>query len=283
MPTLCGEHAPPMLPTVVRVREFKTETHDTYTLTLDPPNGSGPPYTFLPGQFNMVYGFGLGEVPISMSGDPAETRSVVHTIRAVGSVTNGLARLRPGNSVGVRGPFGSSWPVDEARGKDVVLACGGIGLAPLRPVLYHLLRHRDDYGRVALLYGARTPADVLYREELHTWQDRGRVQVLLTVDRADPSWHDAIGLVTTLFQRAEFDPARTLGMMCGPEIMMRFTVEEFEKRGVTADRLYVSLERNMQCAIGFCGHCQFGPNFVCMDGPVFRHDRIRGFFEIREA
>jgi len=276
-------HSPPMLPAVVKVRSFRRETHDTFTLSVEPLSVSGKPYSFLPGQFNMLYGFGLGEVPISMSGDPAVPESILHTIRAVGVVTGGLARLRSGDCIGMRGPFGSSWPLELARGGDVVLVSGGIGLAPLRPVIYHLLRNRDQYGRVALLYGARAPADLLYREELEVWNKRGDFQVLTTVDKADMSWRDSIGLVTTLFQRADFDPQRTVGMICGPEVMMRFTVNEFESRGVVSDRLYISMERNMQCAIGFCGHCQFGPNFVCMDGPVFRHDRIKAFLDIREA
>lgn len=272
-----------MLPTVVKVWSFHPETRDTFTLAVDVPTSPEAPYSFLPGQFNMLYGFGLGEVPISVSSDPALAGSVLHTIRAVGSVTSGLAKLRPGDSIGLRGPFGSSWPVEAARGSDVVLVSGGIGLAPLRPVLYQIVRHRADYGRVFLLYGARTPGDLLYREELQTWQSHGDLQVLLTVDQADWSWRDSIGLVTTLFGRIQFDPQRTIGMMCGPEIMMQFTLREFQKRGVAADRLYLSLERNMQCAVGFCGHCQFGPSFVCMDGPVFRYDRIRAFFELREA
>jgi NAD(P)H-flavin reductase len=284
-PTLseASDRRTPMLPAVVRVLDYRQETHDTFTLTLEPPSASGTPYAFLPGQFNMLYGFGLGEVPISMSGDPAEAGSVVHTIRAVGSVTRGLAKLRPGSLIGTRGPFGSSWPLEAARGGDVVLVSGGIGLAPLRPVLYHFLRHRHEYGRVVLLYGTRTPSDLLYREELQAWQSRGDFHVLLTVDRADPSWRESIGLVTALFARAEFEPQRTIGMMCGPEVMTRFTLAEFEKRGVPSDRLYVSLERNMQCAVGFCGHCQLGPHFVCMNGPVFRHDRIKAFFDVREA
>jgi NAD(P)H-flavin reductase len=272
-----------MMPTVVKVQSFQRETHDTFTLALEPPSVPGTPYTFLPGQFNMLYAFGLGEVPISLSGAAAEAGSVVHTIRAVGSVTRGLATLRPGSAIGLRGPFGSSWPLEAAEGGDVVLACGGIGLAPLRPVVYHLLRHRAKYGRVVFLYGARTPGDLLYREELQAWQSRGDFQVLLTVDRADPTWRESIGLVTALFTRAQFDSQRTIGMICGPEVMMRFTLDEFEKRGVPAERRFVSLERNMQCAVGFCGHCQFGPNFVCMDGPVFRHDRIKAFFDVREA
>jgi NAD(P)H-flavin reductase len=278
-----AEHRSPMLPTVVRVQDFRVETHDTFTLALDPPTNASTAYSFQPGQFNMLYGFGLGEVPISMSGDPAEQASIVHTIRAVGSVTRGLAKLRPGDSIGVRGPFGSSWPLDAARGNDVVIVCGGIGLAPLRPAIYHLLRHRQHYGRVVMMYGARTPSDILYREELRAWQARGDFQVLITVDKTDASWRESIGLVTGLFSRAKFDPTHAVGMICGPEIMERFVLSEFEKRGVAGGRLYVSLERNMQCAIGVCGHCQFGPNFVCMDGPVFGHNRIKSFFDVREA
>jgi NAD(P)H-flavin reductase len=272
-----------MVPSVVRVRSFRRETHDTFTLSLDGPTNPGKPYSFLPGQFNMLYGFGLGEVPISMSGDPASAEPILHTIRAIGSVTAGFAKLRAGDCIGMRGPFGSSWPVEAARGSDVVLVTGGIGLAPLRPVIYHLLRNRDQYGRLVLLYGARTPADLLYREELEAWQKRGDFQVLTTVDKAEMSWCGSIGLVTALFRRAEFDSQGAIGMMCGPEVMMRFTIGEFETRGVTPERLYLSLERNMQCAIGFCGHCQFGPSFVCMDGPVFRYDRIKTFFNVREA
>lgn len=269
-----------MLPTFVRVREYRAETHDCFTLALQPMPGSA----FLPGQFNMLYVFGVGEVPISMSGDPAlGSAGVVHTVRRVGAVTNALAKLRPGDGLGVRGPFGSSWPMEAARGCDVVLVAGGIGLAPLRPAIYHLLRHRADYGRIVLLYGTRTPADVLYADELRAWGAQSSVQVLVTVDRGDSSWHGSVGVVTLLLAQAQFDPTRTVSMMCGPEIMMRFTVRELQNRGVSDDRMFVTLERNMQCAIGLCGHCQFGPSFVCMDGPVFRYDQVRQFFNIQEA
>jgi NAD(P)H-flavin reductase len=274
---------PPMVPEVVRVRQRQQETHDTFTLTADAPMIHGKVYSFLPGQFNMLYVFGVGEVPISMSSDPAESGLVLHTIRLVGTVTAALSKLGPGDALGVRGPFGSSWPAETVRGHDVVIVAGGIGLAPLRPLIYHLLRHRDEYGRVALLYGARSPEDLLYVPELEQWRSRSDFQVLTTVDKSAPAWTGRIGLVTELFTEVTFDPQRTVGMMCGPEIMMRFVVREFEKRGVPDERLFLSLERNMQCAIGFCGHCQFGPNFVCMDGPVFPYDRIRGFFNIREA
>lgn len=273
-------HPAPMVPSVVRVQSVRRETHDTFTLALEPPHAG---YVSRPGQFNMLYVFGIGEVPISVSGDLANSGSIVHTIRAVGAVTNALGKLQAGQAVGLRGPFGSTWPIDLARGGDVVLVSGGIGLAPLRPVIYHLLRHRNDYGRVLLLHGVRMPKDLLFQDELEAWSRRADFQVLMTVDQADTSWQDHVGVVTTMFPQAEFTTERTVGMMCGPEVMMRFTLKEFAKRGVADQRLYVSLERNMHCAVGFCGHCQFGPEFVCMDGPVFRYDRIQRFFDIREA
>lgn len=273
-------HAAPMTPSVVRVQTVRRETHDTFTIALEPPQTD---YVCQPGQFNMLYVFGVGEAPISVSGDCDKAGSIVHTIRAVGSVTNALEKLQPGHAVGLRGPFGSAWPVELARGSDVVLVSGGIGLAPLRPVIYHLLHHRNEYGRIVLLQGVRTPKDMLFQDELGAWSKRSDFQALVTVDQADTSWHGHVGVVTTMFPQTEFAPERTVGLMCGPEVMMRFTLKEFAKRGVSEDRLYVSLERNMHCAVGFCGHCQFGPEFVCMDGPVFRYDRIQRFFDIREA
>ena len=271
----------PMVPEVVRVRDYRRETHDSYTLTLDPPAG---PYASRPGQFNMLYAFGVGEAAISVSGDAGEPGpDIRHTIRAVGSVTEALGKLRRGDAVGLRGPFGSAWPLEAARGHDVVFVTGGIGLAPLRPAIYHVLRHRADYGRLVLLHGSRTPNDLLFAGELQTWQRRPDFQILITVDRTGPGWTRSIGVVTLLFPQADFDPQRAVGLMCGPETMMRFTIHEFEKSGVPHDRLFVSLERNMQCAVGFCGHCQFGPSFICMDGPVFRFDRIEHFFNVREA
>jgi NAD(P)H-flavin reductase len=269
-----------MRPDVVRVLDRRQETHDTFTLALAAPTSK---WRFLPGQFNMLYVFGVGEAAISMSGNPSDGRQVVHTIRAVGSVTHALERVQPGRCIGVRGPFGSAWPLEAARGHDVVIVAGGIGLAPLRPAIYHLLQNRADFGRVVLLYGARTPSDLLYAAELNHWRQRGDFQVHVTVDHAEPEWKDSVGLVTALFTRTEFDAGRTIGLMCGPEVMMRFVQREFEKRGVGDESLYVSLERNMQCAVGFCGHCQFGPEFVCMDGPVFRYDQIKKYFNLREA
>lgn len=263
-----------MVPASYRVRRLRRETDDTFTLELQPANGNGG-FAFAPGQFNMLYLFGVGEVPISISGDPAKREVVFHTTRRVGTVTRAMAGLKPGDVLGVRGPFGSHWPVEEAEGNDVVIVAGGIGLAPLRPSLYHILSRRDKYGRVVLLYGARTPADMLYRKELEQWRARFDLEVYATVDRAHAGWRGNVGVVTALIPRVPFDPLNTLAMVCGPEIMMRFTVAELQKRGVALDAIYLSMERNMKCAIGFCGHCQYGPTFICKDGPVFRYDRVK--------
>lgn len=274
------------MPSVVRVRRVVRETLDTFTLALEMPFKGTQDHRdrlrFEPGQFNMLYVFGVGEVPISISGDPARAQSLVHTIRAVGYVTKAMSGLRRGDSIGLRGPFGRPWPIGAAAGQDVVIVAGGIGLAPLRPALYHILKHRADFGRIVLLYGARSPEELLFVRELESWRGRFDLQVLVTVDRADANWRGHVGVVTTLFPQADFEPARAVAMICGPEVMMRFSVRELEKRGVASNRLYVSLERNMQCAMGFCGHCQFGPEFVCMDGPVFRYDQIQQRLHVRE-
>jgi NAD(P)H-flavin reductase len=270
-----------MLPRPYGIQRVRRETWDTFTITLT-PIGGGDSFSFAPGQFTMLYVFGVGEVPISISGDPALLQTLVHTIRAVGTVTRALSQLKRGDVVGVRGPFGSYWPVEEARGNDVVIVAGGIGLAPLRPVLFHLLAHRNSYGRIILLYGARTPQDLLYASELEHWRGRFDLEVEVTVDHAMDAWRGHVGVVTTFIAKAPFDPFSTVAMICGPEVMMRFTVLELQKRGVQAENIFVSMERNMKCAIGFCGHCQFGPTFICKDGPVFRYDRIQPWFGKRE-
>lgn len=263
------------------VRQVAHETGDTFTLTLGAVDGQ--PLRFAPGQFNMLYVFGHGEVPISISGDPARPERLVHTIRAVGSVTRALQGLTVGDAVGVRGPFGTAWPVQEASGHDVVVVAGGIGLAPLRPLLYHVLRQRGQYGRVALLYGARTPRDLLFRRELQAWRGRFDVDVEVTVDRAAAGWQGGVGVVTKLIERSPFDPHSAMAFVCGPELMIRFAVLALERRGVAPTRQFVSMERNMKCGIGLCGHCQCGPAFVCRDGPVFRYDRTLPFFGLREV
>jgi NAD(P)H-flavin reductase len=257
------------------------ESHDTFSLELV-PRTTKRAFTFLPGQFNMLYVYGVGEVPISISGDPADGKKLVHTTREVGTVTRAMRALKAGDTIGVRGPYGRPWPVEEVRGQDVVLITGGIGLAPLRPVIFYLLAHREDYGKIVLLYGARTPDDVLFRKDLERWRSRFDLETHLTVDRATGNWRGNVGVVTQLIGRSPFDPDNTAAMVCGPEIMMRFTMLELEKRGVSDEHIFLSMERNMKCGVGLCGHCQLGPSFVCKDGPVYSADQMRNVFTKRE-
>lgn len=268
----------PMTPTPARILEVRRETPDTFTLHLETDG-----FRFTPGQFNMLYVFGVGEVALSISGDPEAPSEVVHTIRAVGTVTRAIPQQRKASVLGVRGPYGQGWPLDRARGGDLLLVAGGLGLAPLRPAIYHVLRHRSEFRDVALVVGARTPKDLLYASELARWQREGLIQVLVTVDRAAPDWRGSVGVAPSLLREARFEPERTLCFVCGPEVMMRFTERELSRLGLRADQLYFSLERNMKCAVGFCGHCQLGPAFVCKDGPVLRYDRVLPFFLTREA
>lgn len=270
----------PWQPTPREIVRRTRETADTFTLGLDAGERGLP---FQPGQFNMIYVFGVGEAAISISGDPARPDRLVHTIRAVGTVTTALAKLRRGSAVGIRGPFGSAWPLDAAAGGELVVIAGGLGLAPLRPVIYHALRHRDRFRRVTVLYGARSPADLVYRGELERWQARG-LDVRVTVDHAaDPGWTGPVGVVPALIADVPLDPATAVAMICGPEVMMRFCVRALAVRGLPAARVFVSLERNMRCAVGLCGHCQFREAFVCKDGPVVRFDRIAAIFDRREV
>ena len=268
----------PMLPVPFRVSAVSKETPDTFTLALEPSNGAGA-RGFRPGQFSMLYVFGVGELPISISGDPGEPERLIYTVRSVGQATQALVSRRAGEAVGVRGPFGTGWPLDQARGQDVVVVAGGIGLAPLRGVIYHVLRNRADYGRLVILYGARSPRDMLYRKELASWTRQKDTQVLSTVDYGGVSWRGRVGVVTTLFRYVRMQPDRAVAMVCGPEIMMRFVARELAARGVAAENVYLSIERNMKCAVGFCGHCQYGPVFICKDGPVFPYPRIRSLLD----
>jgi len=269
----------PMAPTPMMVLQRRDETYDTFTISLEPIE----PFPFAPGQFNMLYLFGIGESAISISGDPAAPRRLVHTIRRVGNVTEALSRLRPGDLVGVRGPFGQGWPLQGARGGDLVIVAGGIGLAPLRPAIHWAISHRDSFGRVAILIGARTPADIVFVDEVQEWRGHFDLDVEVTVDSADSAWRGPVGVVTQLLPRVEFDRADVTALVCGPEIMMRFAAGDLMKRGVPSSSIYLSMERNMKCGIGLCGHCQFGPYIVCRSGPVFRYDQIERLLTVREV
>jgi NAD(P)H-flavin reductase len=269
----------PWLPEPVQVLRRSEETADTFTLWLDV---AARGFHFAPGQFNMLYVFGIGEVPISISGDPTDPGSLVHTIRAVGSVTTPMKRLKRGDTVGVRGPFGSAWPVEQALGKDVIVIAGGLGIAPLRPVVYEMIRHRARFRKVTLLYGARSPQDLVYRKEIARWVRKLDAGVHVTVDHAEEDWVGPVGVVPALLDKVPIDTSATVAMICGPEVMMRFTARALADRGLAADRMFVSMERNMKCALRFCGHCQYRESFLCRDGPVVRFDRIAGLLDKRE-
>lgn len=270
-----------LAPVAARVRRRRRDAPLTWTLDLEAPGGAEG-WDFSPGQFNMLYLPGIGEIPVSVSGDTADRTLLVHTVRAVGRVSEAIAALRPGDMLGVRGPFGIGWPMQSAEGRDVLLIAGGLGLAPLRPALYELLANRERYGRATLIYGTRSPGDILYRRELENWRRRLDLEVEVTVDHAAPDWRGNVGVVTTLIPRAAFDPDDAIAMVCGPEIMMRFAAATLQDAGLPESAIYLSMERNMKCATGHCGHCQFGPEFVCRDGPVLRYDRIRGILALRE-
>ncbi|MBK8455907.1 MAG: FAD/NAD(P)-binding protein [Phyllobacteriaceae bacterium] len=270
----------PMVPAVARVIRSRHETADVWTLDLELVDAVWP--GFSPGQFNMLSVFGVGEAPISFSGEPTDNAHIVHTVRAVGPVSKALCHLKVGDTVGVRGPFGNAWPMDHARGRDVIVVAGGLGLAPVRPVLYRLMADRRSHGRVTLLYGARNPGEILYRHEIEKWRTRLDIDVEVTVDHATADWRGHVGVVTKLIGRARFDPADAVAIVCGPEVMMRFAAKALADSGIPEKEIYLSMERNMKCGIGLCGHCQLGPLFICRDGPVFTQDRLRTLMATKE-
>jgi len=264
------------------IKEIVTETEDTSTYWLELiDNDIQGKYSFSAGQFNMLYLPGYGEAAISISSDPERPERIGHTIRFVGNVTHAISRLHVGQTLGLRGPFGTAWPIEAYKGNDIVIAAGGIGLAPLRPLIYQIINQREDYGKVVILYGARTPADLLYTREYTAWEEND-IQVMTTVDRADESWQGQVGVVPILFYRLRFDNENTVVFSCGPEIMMRFVVFEGLARRFSPERIYLSMERNMKCGQGFCGHCQYGPYFICKDGPVYRFDQLEPYFNLED-
>ncbi len=271
----------PFVPQIYRVGNCHRELPDTVTLDVAPVAGSRPAVG--PGQFNMLYVFGVGEIAVSVSGDGADETRFVHTVRDVGAVSRAITKLESGATIGLRGPFGVGWPVAAAEGSDVVMVAGGLGLAPLRPAIYHVLAHRARYGRVTILFGSRNPGDMLYRYELEQWRQHLDISIEVTVDHAGADWRGNVGVVPALIPRASFDRHNTVAFVCGPEVMMRYTVSALHEAGVMSERIFLSMERNMKCAIGLCGHCQFGSAFICKDGPVMSYDRIAGIFAMREV
>jgi NAD(P)H-flavin reductase len=258
-----------MVPALTRITEVRPQTADSVTLTLQRPALWPDPR---PGQFHMLWVFGVGEAAISICGldDPA---TIEHTVRAVGNASDALCRLKPGQAVGLRGPYGRGWP--ETGPRDLLIVAGGIGLAPLRPVIQSRLETgRQRAARTRLFYGARSTEELLFRDDLGRWAADPAIDVAVTVDRADPDWLGHTGVVTGLLADSEFDAGRTAALVCGPEPMMCATARALADRGLSADDIWLSVERNMQCAVGLCGHCQLGPDFLCRDGPVLPWSRL---------
>lgn len=265
-------------PVFYRLENIKKDTADIFTIQLSTQDNALP--QFQPGQFNMIFVPGIGEVPISHSGDPKDAPLLTHTIREVGAVTASLAKLKKGSLVGLRGPFGQGWPMAKAKGKDIVIAAGGVGMAPLRPVIYEILKARDQFAEVTLLYGVKSESDFIFQKQWKSWEKSG-IRILSIVGKSNPTSPRPVGHITKLIPQLTLKPS-TVAFLCGPEIMMRFCAYELEKKGITAQQIFVSLERNMKCAIGFCGHCQFGPHFICKTGPVFPFETVESLMRIRE-
>ncbi|HET8760721.1 MAG TPA: FAD/NAD(P)-binding protein, partial [Nitrospiria bacterium] len=268
------------IPIPAVIVEKRAETRGIYTFRLRiRDEAQRAAFRFRPGQFNMLYVFGVGEIPISIASDPDDSDALDHTVRIVGNVTGVLERLSAGDAVGLRGPYGSSWPLGEAQGRDVILITGGLGCAPVVSVISYVVRRRDRYGALKILHGVKAPKDLLYRERFTAWAARPNTEVHLTTDQPDRRWRHHTGVVTGLLDNLAIAPFNSVVMMCGPEGMMRAAAAYLFNAGVPAERVYVSIERNMKCAVGLCGHCQMGSEFVCKTGPVFRYDRIRQWFE----
>lgn len=279
---LCGSES--LLPIPVRIVDVIQENANTLTFTMELVDETARKlYRWVPGQFNMLYVHGVGEAAISISSDPDRPELIGHTIRIVGSVTRAISRLGRGGIVGLRGPFGRGWPLNELQSGDIVLVAGGIGLAPLRPVVYWLLRNRDRFRRVILLFGCRTPEDRLFVKELDEWSSRDKLDALVTVDNATGGWAGPVGVVTKLLQRIKVNADRTTVMVCGPRMLNRAAAWSFLQLHVPPEQVYLSLERNMHCGFGQCGHCQYGPKFVCRDGPVFAYSEIADIFAKEEV
>ncbi len=272
----------PYLPQEAEVIERIDETDTIFTLRLrftDPDIHAA--YHFEPGQFNMLYLYGIGEVPISIVSDPEEEHAYDHTIRTVGRITRALAKLQPGDRIGVRGAYGRGWPLRDSRGKDIVVITGGLGCAPVVSVINYIVKRRSDFNRLVIMQGVKHSADLIWRSQYETWREMDNTQVVLAASQGGPGWPWATGHITELMDQIEFNIGNCSVMMCGPEGMMLAAVRELLPRGVSESSIWLSMERNMQCAVGHCGHCQHGPNFVCKDGPVFNYPKVKSLLGIK--
>jgi NAD(P)H-flavin reductase len=263
---------------IVAKHSYAPDIH-SYQLRLVDPDARSR-YAFVPGQFNMVYVPGVGEVAISIASDPDDA-DLEHIIRIVGRTTQVIERLQVGEVLGIRGPYGNGWPLRDVRGSDILVVTGGLGCAPVAGALEYIFRRRSDYGSITVLHGVKKAMDLVHRSRFEAWRRHPDTRILLTADQPDRHWRDRTGVVTELFEELSFDPQRLRVLMCGPEVMMRYAIRFLRARGVPDDRVFVSLERNMRCAVGLCGRCQLGPEFLCKDGPIFPYARVARFFEVR--
>lgn len=275
------KHSHSYLPYTAEVLERIQETHSVFTLRLAfVDNILRQAYRFKPGQFNMLYLYGVGEVPISIVSDPKDPHVLDHTIRAVGRVTRGLGQLGESDTIGIRGPYGQGWPMDLAKGKDVLVITGGLGCAPVVSVINYIIKRRAEFGQLNILQGVKLPKDLIWRDRYAHWVKQANTQVWLAADKGAPDWPWHVGLVTELFDKISFNKD-TIVMMCGPEIMMQVCLRELLNRQVPESQIYLSMERNMKCSLGHCGRCQYGDQFVCRDGPVFCYQKIKPYFARR--
>lgn len=272
----------PYLPHDAVITQRTQESDTLFTLRLefvDPVIKQA--YKFAPGQFNMLYLYGVGEVPISIVSDPVDSHIIDHTIRAVGRVTHGMAKLKQGDHIGLRGPYGRGWPMLESKAMDIVVVTGGLGCAPVVSVINYIEQRREEFGRLNIVQGVKHTADFIWKDRYDKWREMPDTKVLLAADVGEALWPWHVGPVTNLFDQLEFNPDNTAVMMCGPEGMMRVVCDHMLDHRVPAEQLFLSMERNMQCAIGHCGHCQYGSKFICKDGPVFSYDKIRPLFNTK--
>lgn len=269
----------PYMPREAMIVGRTQESENVFTLELRLTDGK--PYDFEPGQFNMLYLYGSGEVPISIVADAQDSGVLTHTIRALGRITHGLAALGVGERIGLRGPYGRGWPMREAEGRDVVVVTGGLGCAPSVSIIHHILTHRQRYGHLSILQGVKHTDDLIWRNQYEIWETLPDVDVYLAADEAEAGWHGHVGLVTALFDHLQLAADRSIAMLCGPEMMMHAAAEDLHGRGLATETIFLSMERNMQCALGHCGHCQIGGNFVCTQGPVFPWPEVRELLGVR--